>query len=116
MLLASEKPSAKVNERISYLLDHFSPSPNVQDIHGLTVIHHLASSKLSDTEQTDIVQTAKLLLNGGADLNMKDYALDEIDKPIELQCLKNQTVQNFCLKGNRCTLSQDYIPKTCLNT
>ena len=74
MLLASEKPSTKVNERISYLLDHFSPSPNVQDIHGLTVIHHLASSKLSDTEQADLVTTAKLLLNGGADLNMKDYA------------------------------------------
>ena len=73
MLLATQKPSTKVEERISYLLDHFSPSPNVQDIHGLTVIHHLASTVLPESSQVEIIPTAKLLQNRGADLNMKDY-------------------------------------------
>ena len=63
-----------VKERIEYLLDHFSPSPNVQDIHGLTVLHHIASVKLPSAEQEQLVPTAKLLLTSGADVNIKDYA------------------------------------------
>ena len=74
MLLVVQVPDALVSERIEYLLDHFSPSPNVQDIHGLTVLHHIASVKLPKERQEDLVPTAKLLLNGGADVNIKDYA------------------------------------------
>ena len=74
MLLASQKPSEKINERISYLIEHFSPSTTFQDIHGLTVLHHLALLELPENTQADVVATAKLLLNGGADMNIKDYA------------------------------------------
>mgnify|MGYP000729360740 CR=1 FL=1 len=74
MLLVTQVPNPLVSERIEYLLDHFSPSPNVQDIHGLTVLHHIASVRLGKDKQEQLIPIAKLLINSGADLNVKDYA------------------------------------------
>ena len=74
MLLALQSPSSLVHERIEYLIDHFSPNPNVQDIHGLTVMHHISSVKLSKENQEKLIPTVKLLTSAGVDVNTKDFA------------------------------------------
>ena len=74
MLLALQSPSDLVTERIEYLIEHFSPNPNVQDIHGLTVMHHISTVKLSKENQVKLIDTAKILSGAGVDVNIKDFA------------------------------------------
>ena len=105
MLLASQKPSDRINERISYLVEHFSPSATVQDIHGFTVVHHLAQLELNEQAQVALVATAKLLIDGGADLNIKDYA----SRTALFHAVKNANlplVQFFLEKGAQCPESR----------
>ena len=105
MLLCLQKPEKIVNERIEYLLDHFCPGPNVQDIHGLTVLHHISSVKLPTENQEELIATTKLLIASGADVNIKDYAA----RTSLFQATKSENIPliNFLVsKGAQCPESR----------
>ena len=71
MGLVAHLPDDSVLERINYILQHFTSSMDHQDIHGFTVLHHLAQIK---TENTDaLIQAAKLFTSNGCDVNTRDF-------------------------------------------
>ncbi|CAG5106021.1 Oidioi.mRNA.OKI2018_I69.chr1.g2646.t1.cds [Oikopleura dioica] len=69
--LVGHLPDDGVLERINYILQHFTSSMDHQDIHGYTVLHHLATIK---TDKTDaLLEAAKLFTSHGCDVNIRDF-------------------------------------------